>query len=223
MMPRRAGTNVSARRGTIFSGGVIIMKRLIVIAVAAIATSAVAAKPSETYQPAPDINSPGYSTAPADEGRFTVVYTGVKGMSKSKVAEYALLRAAELTAESGKEWFAVIDTKTQRVQLEAKDDMKARSGGGFVTGESAGTGAGGQGGTTRSDSATRGGPSTGGFGGGDVPYQVLERWQPPSVHQTVIVIQMGTGDNAEFKGVTKAPQIFAAKTTAEEIRGKMKK
>jgi hypothetical protein len=203
---------------------VIIMKRLVVIAIATIATSSFAGKPSETYLPAPDINSPGYSTAPADLGRVTVVYTGVKGMSKAKVAEFALLRAAELTAESGKEWFAVIDTKSQRVKLKnPKENLDERSGGGFVTGEGAGTGAGGQGGTTRGDPMTRGGPSTGGFGGGDVPYQVLERWQPPSVHQTVIVIEMGSGDNAEFKGVAKAPQIFPAKTTAEEIRSKMKK
>jgi hypothetical protein len=198
------------------------MKRLIVIAVATIATSSFAAKP--TYQPAPDLNSPGYSSAPAEQGRITVVYTGAKGMTKAKVAEYALLRAAELTAESGKEWFAVIDTKTQKVQLQGrKDDLDARSGGGFVTGESAGTGAGGQGGTSRGDASTRGGPSTGGFGGGDVPYQVLERWQPPTVHQTVIIIEMGSGENAAFKGVAKAPEIFAAKTTAEEIRAKMKK
>ena len=200
------------------------MKRLVVIAVATIATAAFAAKPSEAYQAAPAIDSPGYSSATADQGRFTVVYTGVKGMSKSKVAEFALLRAAELTAESGKEWFAVIDTKSQRVKLKpAKENLDERSGGGFVTGEGAGTGAGGQGGTSRGDPVTRGGPSTGGFGGGDVPYQVLERWQPPSVHQTVIIIEMGSGDNAEFKGVAKAPQIFPAKVTAEEIRGKMKK
>jgi hypothetical protein len=204
----------------VFSRGGHTMKRLVLISVAAIATSVFAADPSKHYQAAPDINSTGYSSAPTDEGRITVVFTGAKGMSKKKVAEFALLRAAELTAESGKEWFAVIDTKAQRVQLQAKkDDLDARAGGGFVTGESADTGNS----TSRGDGATRGGPSTGGFGGGDVPYQVLERWQPPSVHQTVITIQMGTGDNAEFKGVTKTPEIFDARSTAEEIRAKMKK
>ena len=52
--------------------------------------------------------------------------------------------------------------------------------------------------------------------------QVLERWQPPKVLQTVIIIQMGSGEKAEFAGVDKAPEIFAAKTTASDIRAKMK-
>ena len=42
------------------------------------------------------------------------------------------------------------------------------------------------------------------------------------VLQTVIVIQMGKGEEASFPGLKKAPQIFSAKTTAEEIRAKMK-
>ena len=40
--------------------------------------------------------------------------------------------------------------------------------------------------------------------------------------QTVIVIQMGTGEKAAFPGLDKAPEIFSAKTTASEIRAKMK-
>ncbi len=137
-----------------------------------------------------------------------------------------MLRAAELTLESDQEWFAVIESKTQNVQLQSKDDLKSRTAGGFVGGESASTGAGGAGGTASpggvSDSVTRGGPSTGGFGGGDVPYQVLERWTPPTVPQTVIVIQMGKGDEASFDGLDKEPEIFGARTVADEIRGKMK-
>jgi hypothetical protein len=40
--------------------------------------------------------------------------------------------------------------------------------------------------------------------------------------QTVIVIQMGSGEKAEFAGVEKAPEIFPAKATADDIRAKMK-
>jgi hypothetical protein len=202
-------------------------KRILGIAVVAMVWSAAvpAKDPKPTYQPATEINTPGFLTAPADGGRISVVYTGARGMSKKQVAEYAMLRAAEFTAESGQEWFAVIDTKAHKVPLvEAKNDLKAR--GGFGGGESTGTGAGGSGGTASprgtSDSATRGGPSTGGFGGGDVPYQALERWTPPSVYQTVLVIQMGKGEQASFAGVKKAPEIFPASTTAAEIRSKMK-
>jgi hypothetical protein len=143
------------------------------------------------------------------------------------VAEYALLRAAEFTAESGQEWFAVITTNTQSVQLARKsEDLQSKSGG-VLGGESVGTGSGGAGGSEAprgtSDSSTRGGPSTGGFGGGDVPYQVIERWEPPKVYQTVILIQMGKGDKAEFPGVAKAPTIYSADTVVSEIRAKMPK
>jgi hypothetical protein len=201
-------------------------KRILGIAVVAMVWSAAVSgrDPKPTYQPATEINTAGYLTAPADDGRIAVVYTGARGMSRKQVAEYAMLRAAEFTAESGQEWFAIIDSKAQKVPLvEAKNDLKAR--GGFGGGESTGTGAGGGGGAAprgTTDSSTRGGPSTGGFGGGDVPYQALERWTPPSVFQTVLLIQMGKGDQASFAGVKKTPEIFPASSTAAEIRAKMK-
>lgn len=205
------------------------MKRLIGITAAAMVLSACATAPAPvaTYEAAASLNSSGYLTAPAENGRHTIVYTGAKGMSREQVAEYALLRAAEFTVESGQEWFAVIDTKNQKVQLSrGKGDLQGRSGEFMSGGESSGTGSGGAGATPSSagvaDSMTRGGPSTGGFGGGDVPYQVLERWTPPSVHQIVIVIQMGKDTQAAFPGLDEAPQIFAAKSTAVEIRGRMK-
>jgi hypothetical protein len=202
------------------------MKQHILIATAAAVLAACASAPAPSYEAAADLNSSGYLTAPADDGRFTVAYTGAKGMSRAQVAEFAMLRAAELTLESGQEWFAVIESNTQNVQLVEAEDLKNRTGGGFVGGESAGTGAGGAGASPTpgaADSMTRGGPSTGGFGGGDVPYQVLERWTPPTVPQTVLVIQMGKGDEASFPGLAKAPEIFGASTLAGEIRGKMNK
>lgn len=203
------------------------MNRFTVIAAGAIALTGCATAPVPTYEAAADFGAPGYLTTPAEGGRYTVVYTGAKSMSRAQVAEYALLRAAEFTVESGQEWFAVIDTKSQSVQLARGDsDLQSRTGGFVGGGESAGTGTGGAGATPSpggvSDAATRGGPSTGGFGGGDVPYQVLERWTPPKVHQTVIVIQMGKGAKADFEGLDRTPEIFAARSVAAEIRGKMK-
>jgi hypothetical protein len=207
------------------------MKRIIGIATYAVLLSALAtvatAKPpvAPVYEAAADINNAGWLTAPAENGRYYVAYTGTKGMTREQVAEFALLRAAEFTAESGLEWFAVTETKTQKVALVAKDDLKSRSGsiiggpGGASTG-SAGSNAASPRGT--SESSTAGGGSTGGFGGGAPPTAVTERWVPPMVLQTVIVIQMGKGEEASFPGLKKAPQIFSAKTTAEEIRAKMK-
>ena len=208
------------------------MKRIIGIATYAVMLSALAtaatAKPpvAPVYEAATDITSAGWLTAPAENGRYYVAYTGTKGMTRAQVAEFALLRAAEFTAESGLEWFAVTETKTQKVALVVKDDLKSRSGSiiGGPGGASTGSGAAGASASPRgtSDASTAGGASTGGFGGGAPPTQVTERWVPPMVLQTVIVIQMGKGEEASFPGLKKAPQIFSAKTTAEEIRAKMK-
>lgn len=207
------------------------MKRIIGIATFAVllsvfATAATAKKPPVVppYEAAADISSAGWLTAPAENGRYYVAYTGSKGMNRKQVAEYALLRAAEFTTESGQEWFAVIETKTQKVALAQKDDLRSRSGSiiggpGGASAGSAGSSASSPRGT--SDASTAGGASTGGFGGGAPPTAVTERWTPPQVTQTVIVIQMGKGDNASFPGVKKAPEIFPAKTTAADIRAKM--
>lgn len=208
------------------------MKRIIGIATCAVlmsvfATTVTAKKPPVVppYEAAADISSAGWLTAPAENGRFYVAYTGSKGMTRQQVAEYALLRAAEFTAESGQEWFAVIETKSQKVALPQKDDLRSRSGAiiggpGGASAGSAGSSAASPRGT--SDASTAGGASTGGFGGGAPPTAVMERWTPPTVPQTVIVIQMGKGEDASFPGLKKAPEIFSAKTTAEEIRAKMK-
>jgi hypothetical protein len=203
------------------------MNRIIgVAAVAAVLWGCASAPPpAAVYKPATDVNSAGYLTAPAENGRFAVAYTGTKGMSRERVAEYALLRAAEFTQESGKEWFAVITTTTQSVQLvPSKDDLKTRSGG-FIGGPGgSSTGAGGSGAPASrgtADAQTGGSATAGGFGGGAPPTQVLERWTPPKVPQTIIVIQMGSGEQAKFPGLDKAPEIFSAKTVASDIRAKM--
>jgi hypothetical protein len=205
------------------------MKRSMgVAAIAAVLWSCASAPPpAPVYEAASQVNAPGYITAPTENGRYLVSYTGTKGMTREQVAEFALLRAAEFTAESGKEWFAVITTKTQLVTpVPPKEDLKNRSGGGFIGGPggsstgAAGTGAPATRGTA--DAQTGGGATAGGFGGGAPPTQVLERWTPPKVPQTAIVIQMGSGEQASFAGLDKAPEIFSAKTTADEIRAKMK-
>lgn len=205
------------------------MKRSMgVAAIAAVLWGCASAPPpAPVYEAATEVNSSGYLTGPVENGRFVVSYTGTRGMSREQVAQFALLRAAEYTAESGKEWFAVITTKTQSVTLvETKEDLKNRSNGGFIGGPGgSSTGAGGSGApATRgtADAQTGGGATAGGFGGGAPPTQVLERWTPPKVLQTAIVIQMGTGEKAEFPGLSKAPEIFSAKTTADDIRTKMK-
>ena len=199
------------------------MKKIILVAAIVGLSACQTAAP--TYQAASGPNSPGYFSAPADDGRQTVIYTGQKGMSAAQVAEFAMLRAAELTLASGQQWFAVIGTTTQEVQVGDINRIDGRSGA-ILGSESTTAGSGGD----RSeaapgvrDSAVPGGPTTGGFGGGDVPYQVIERWTPPTVNQTALVIQMGSGNQASFEGLETAPEIFSAQAVADEIRAKMAK
>jgi hypothetical protein len=178
-----------------------------------------------SYQAASAPNGVGYFSAPVDNGRHAVTYTGEKGMTPAQVAEFALLRAAELTVASGQEWFAVLHTASQRVQVGDVNRIDGRSGA-FLTGEATTAGAGGGGdqstaGSGVEDATVPGGPSTGGFGGGDVPYQVIERWTPPTVHQTTVLVQMGSGQKVSFEDLETAPEIYSAQAVVDQIRGKM--
>lgn len=198
------------------------MKRLTLVA--AILALGACQTAASSYEAASGPNQIGYFSTPVDDGRIAVTYTGTKAMKPAQVAENALLRAAELTLESGQEWFAVLHTASQQVQVGDVNRIAGRSGS-VLTGESATAGAGGGAdrrgaGAGIDDGGVPGGPSTGGFGGGDVPYQVLERWTPPTVNQTTLLIQMGSGTQASFEGLETTPEIFSARSLADRIRAK---
>lgn len=171
------------------------MKRLLVVAVSALALTACAAT-SPSYQ-ALDGRAGGYASQSIEANRYVVSYTGVKGMPREQVAQYAMLRAAEITQENGHEWFAVIGGTTRKVDLTKALSSAVGDYGHFL------------------DT----GFSFGGWGGGAPPAQVLERWKADDVAQTIMIIQVGTGDDARFEGANATPEIFDAKATAEEIRG----
>lgn len=178
-----------------------------------------------SYRPATTAGGVGYFSAPTANGRHLVAYTGAKNVSAAQVAELALLRAAELTLETGGEWFAVIDTISEQVRIGDINDIRGRSGPVLTSqGATASPGGGSDSpapGSGVVDGSVPGGPSIGGFGGGDVPYQVIERWRPQTVNRTRIVIQTGSGDRAAFSGLEAAPQIYSARATADEIRAKL--
>lgn len=197
------------------------MKRLALVA-ATLALGACQAT-SSAYQAAGGPTSVGYFSAPVDNGRQAVVYTGAKGMKPAQVAEYALLRAAEVTLASGNQWFAVLHSTNQQVRVGDINRIDGRTGA-VLTGEAATAGSGGDRSTAApgvTDPSVPGGPSTGGFGGGDVPYQVIERWTPPTVHQTTLLIQMGSGQEANFPDLDAVPDIYSAQEIVDQIRGKM--
>lgn len=200
-----------------------LLSALLVIGTAtAFVPGSVLAKPP-VYKEAGPKGGVGYSTTAIENGRHVVTYTGDARMKRDQAANLALLRAAEFTQESGFEWFAVIATTIREVEVGSANDVAGRTGA-FMGNVTAGTGSGGDqsAGSGGGDANVNMGPSTGGYGGGDVPPSVLERWQPKTVVQAVLIIQMGKGDEANFAGLSKQPEIFDAKSTSEEIRAGLK-
>lgn len=206
------------------------MKKILIVAAAVLATATAFAAPgiatakAPAYQAAGPKGGAGYTTAPMGNDRHVVIYTGNGRMKRDVVANYALLRAAELTSEAGFEWFAVLSTSVKSIEIGGEDDLSTRTGAfiGNMSGAGSGAGADQSAGSGTNDASPQSGAATGGYGGGDVPPVVLERWKPRKVEQAVLIIQMGKGDNASFPDLTTKPEIFGAKATAEEIRAMMK-
>lgn len=77
-----------------------------VLAIAAVLSlSACATAP--TYTPATTMNGAGYSETQIEADRYFVTYRAPGQTEESLVHDYALLRAADLTLERGREWFWV--------------------------------------------------------------------------------------------------------------------
>ena len=177
------------------------MRNLAHIAAAVIALTVAAS--ADDYHAATNAGSSGYFSAPADGGQWSVGYTGGIGEAKDEVAEYALQRAAELAAEQHKEWFAVLNTNSRRIKVGDVDDLTARAG------HFMGTAGGGGSPGTASNGGSNGASGYSGQGAA-VPSGVLEHWGPRKVYQTILTIQLGSGDQASFPKSDHPPQIFPA-------------
>ena len=191
------------------------MKRFFLIALAAISI-ATSTSAGIVYQAAIKPGAEGYYTTPLEKGRVSIVYTGALGMAREKVVQLALLRAAEFTTESGQEWFALLSSVTKSIKSGAPDDSDVASKGGHFMG--AGAEAGGSTGVADGKGAIDNASNP---AGPLVPNSLMERWRGANLYQTVLIIQMGSGDNASFEGVVKSPQILPAAATAEAIRSKL--
>ena len=200
------------------------MKRTAIVALALLA-GACATTASPTYQAAASASGSGYVNAPIGNGRQTIKYTGTAKMTPQQVSQYALLRAAEVTLQNGQEWFAILSANSSEVAPGNANDL-ATTAGPVMGGSNSAAGNGGADTSSMrpgvSDGSFQTGANIGGFGGGgDVPYQVLERWRGKGVPQSVLIIQMGSGDNASFPGVTGTPTIMSAAKVREEILASM--
>jgi hypothetical protein len=89
------------------------MRELLLIGAAAL-TLASCATPTR-YQPAVGPTAVGFFEQQIEADRFRVTFRGGGGASAAQVADYALLRAADLTLGSGYEWFVVDQRYTEQI------------------------------------------------------------------------------------------------------------
>jgi hypothetical protein len=181
------------------------MKKFSLVAAAFIAVIAVSAAEAKEYKVAVKPGDAGYFNVLDEGGFWTVGYTGEPGQSTREIAEYAMKRAGDLAAEQHKEWFAVLTTTNRMVQLGVADDLQTRAGNFMGTGGGTNTAA-----PASGTPSTNSQGATGTFGGEAVPNNVLERWQPRRVRQTLLVIELGSGDKGSFPGLDHTPEIFPA-------------
>lgn len=81
------------------------MLRIFAFAAAAFALSACASTPS--YAPAASATAAGYSETQVESNRYFVTYRASGSADAALIQDYALLRAADLTLQNGREWFWV--------------------------------------------------------------------------------------------------------------------
>jgi len=81
------------------------MKRLAVLSLAASALALTACASLAPYGPQRGPGGQGYSEQRIESNRYRVTYNGVG--AAGRVADYALLRAADLTTQEGYDWFEV--------------------------------------------------------------------------------------------------------------------
>jgi hypothetical protein len=89
------------------------MKRALIAAVATLSLAACATP--TVYAPSASPRTSGFSDYRIETGRYRVTYTGGNGAPMNQVADYALLRAAEVAVRDGYDWFRVVDRRDQRI------------------------------------------------------------------------------------------------------------
>ncbi|MCC7268783.1 MAG: hypothetical protein IT546_15795 [Caulobacteraceae bacterium] len=84
------------------------MKQLLTAVACSLALAACATAPT-VYAPATGPTASGFTEYRIEPGRYRVTYRGGAGAPPAQVADYALLRAAELALSDGYDWFRVAD------------------------------------------------------------------------------------------------------------------
>jgi hypothetical protein len=166
------------------------MLRTFALAAAAFALVACASTP--TYAPATSQGSVGYSERQIESNRYFVTYRSGVSAETTLLQDYALLRAADLTLESGRDWFWV-----DRVSFE---DLNERS-----NGPSIGIGIGG---------GSWGRSSGGGVGVG-MNFPLGGQSVRGNARGATVEIRFGEGVKPDD------PNAYDARSTSQTIRGRL--
>ncbi len=150
------------------------MKRLTLSLIIAAGLTASACASLSPYGPQASPNGQGYAEQRIESNRFRVTYSGVG--APGPVADYALLRAAELTTAEGYDWFEV----TQRWT-----DGRPDSAGGLRPSASVGYG------------SSRYGGRYGNYRSSGVGVGVGLNFSGPSATSTSLEVVMGNGQRPD--------------------------
>lgn len=116
------------------------MKRLLLTLALCAGLSACASAPT-VYTAANGPEAVGFSSYRIEPGRYRVTFRGGPGGSPEQVADYALLRAADIALADGYDWFRVSD-RSMRVAGSSNGPRVSLSTGGGSYGRGGGVGIG---------------------------------------------------------------------------------
>lgn len=114
------------------------MIRNLVLA-AALLLAACATAPPPPYAAAPSSSAAGYSETQIESTRYFVSFRAPRGADAAVLQDYALLRAAELTLQNGREWFWVDRRTSENIRDSSGPSLGVGVGGGSYGGHGGGS------------------------------------------------------------------------------------
>jgi hypothetical protein len=103
------------------------MKKLL-IGAAALSLLTACATPT-SYMAAPGPRAVGFSDYRIETGRYRITFRGGPGAPPDQVANYALLRAAEVSLRDGYDWFRIVDKFDERTDNGGGPRLSVGTGG----------------------------------------------------------------------------------------------